>query len=83
MELVSQHNHNIDLNDVAGVLDNSQATLRGHTMAVTGVDWKQSDFCGSILATCSDDRVSYSSVKSYRYCEFDTTVFALPTVTYL
>jgi WD40 repeat protein len=60
-----------------------QATLRGHTMAVTGVDWKQSDFCGSILATCSDDRVSYSSVKSYRYCEFDTTVFALPTVTYL
>ena len=44
---------------VTNVLDeNSDATLCGHTMAVTGVDWKEGGLCGSILVTCSDDRVS-------------------------
>ena len=37
---------------------NSEATLRGHTMAVTSVDWRQVAGDQSILATCSDDRVS-------------------------
>ena len=36
----------------------SEATLRGHTMAVTSVDWRQVADNQSILATCSDDRVS-------------------------
>ena len=36
----------------------SEATLHGHTMAVTSVDWRQVADDQSILATCSDDRVS-------------------------
>ncbi len=35
----------------------SLTTLTGHTMAVTSVDWKNVGR-GSLIATCSDDRVS-------------------------
>ena len=35
----------------------SKTTLHGHTMAVTSVDWKKISGV-TILATCSDDRVS-------------------------
>ena len=45
----------------------SRATVCGHTMAVTSVDWRE-DGCGlSVLATCSDDRVC--CVVSYK-CYF-------------
>ena len=40
----------------------SQSTLCGHTMAVTSVDWREETGGGSLLATCSDDRVSISSI---------------------
>ena len=35
-------------------------TLCGHTMAVTSVDWREMSSGHTLLATCSDDRVSYS-----------------------
>ena len=36
----------------------SETTLHGHTMAVTSVDWREETGDRSVLATCSDDRVS-------------------------
>lgn len=60
--MYKMHTHNVLTNhNTQHVIMYSTATLRGHSMAVTSVDWK---LIGqqSIIATCADDRVRKSTV---------------------
>ena len=50
--------HSTDFTSVCVCVCYSVAVLRGHTLAVTSVDWRR-HADRSLLASCSDDRVCY------------------------